>query len=181
MKNWYALHVYSGQEYKVAERIKKMITLGELPNVFDAKVPTKKIIVSVGNKKKERDQKIIPGYILLAMTMPSVDWKKFLFSVRRISGVSGFVGSQNGSKPMPISQEEYKSLLDTNQIINKSSIINSDSFSEGEKVRIVEGPFETFVGKIVYVNKDRSKLKVIVGILGSDTPVDLTFTQVEKV
>lgn len=127
-------------------------------------------------------KKILPGYILLEMDLPNIGWKYPCSMIRRIQGVTGFVGSRDGSKPQPISDEEAR------RIFQKTGDIKSDkaarprqSFTIGERVKIIEGPFDTFTGTVEEVNLDRGKLKVMVGIFGRSTPVEVNFLQVEKI
>jgi transcriptional antiterminator NusG len=116
------------------------------------------------------------------MDLPDLGWKSVLSKVRRINGVTGFVGSTVGTKPQPISAEEAREILQkTGEIRGDKTLKPKQSFSEGETVRIIEGPFESFSGTIEEVNVEKGKLRVMVGIFGRSTPVEVDFLQVEKV
>jgi transcriptional antiterminator NusG len=133
-------------------------------------------------KKRVTNKKFLPGYVLMQMDLPDTGWKAVLSEIRRINGVTGFVGSSPGSKPHPISQEEARSILQkTGEIKGDRTIKPKESFVVGEKVRIVDGPFNTFTGTVEEVNNERAKLRVMVGIFGRATPVELDFLQVEKI
>jgi len=180
-RGWYVLHVYTGYEKKVESKIKDMVSQEDLENIYEVKVPIKKIQVEMkNNKKKEKEENILPGYILIDMDMPS-EWKDIYYKLKRINGVSGFTGANKDMKPIPISEDEVKKLFYSIEQ-NKSKIIldKNQSFIEGEVVKIIEGPFSDFNGKISKVDSDKNKLKVMVAILGRDTPVDLNFSQVKK-
>ena len=128
------------------------------------------------------NKKFLPGYVLVEMDLPDLGWKGVCSEIRRVAGVTGFVGTMRTQKPQPISAEEARSIL------QKAGEIKSDrtlkpklTFSEGESVRIIDGPFNTFSGNIEEVNMEKGKLRVMVGIFGRATPVELDFYQVEKI
>ena len=132
-------------------------------------------------RKRITDKKFLPGYVLLEMDLPETGWKGVLSGIRRINGVTGFVGSSPGFKPRPITQEEARTILQkTGEIKGDRAIKPKESFVVGETVRIVDGPFNTFTGAVEHVNPDKAKLRVAVGIFGRSTPVELDFLQVEK-
>ncbi len=182
-KGWYVLHTYSGYENKVEKTIRKLMetpSVGEY--VFDVKVPSEDVVEVKDGKKKVSTKKFLPGYILLEMDLPEVGWKSICGQIRDIEGVTGFVGTLGGSKPRPISPDEAKRVLQKAGDIKTERVMRpKDTFSVGETVRIVEGPFETFSGTIEDVNYEKGKLKVMVGIFGRSTPVEVDFLQVEKV
>jgi transcriptional antiterminator NusG len=182
-KGWYVLHTYSGYENKIEKTIRKLIqdeNLGEL--LFDIKVPSEQVVEVKDGKKKVSTKKFLPGYILLEMDLPDNGWKPVCSMIRRISGVTGFVGSTANLKPQPISGEEARSILQkTGEIKGEKALKPKQSFSVGESVRIVDGPFDSFTGTVEEVNLEKAKLRVMVGIFGRATPVEVDFLQVEKI
>lgn len=181
-KNWYVLHTYSGYENKIERTIRMMMEEGTFGDaIADIKVPSEQVVEVKDGKKRVTNKKFLPGYVLMEMDLPDMGWKGVLSEIRRINGVTGFVGSSPGSKPQPISQEEARSILQkTGEIKGDRSIKPKQSFIEGETVRIVDGPFNTFTGTVEDVNTEKAKLRVTVGIFGRSTPVELDFLQVEK-
>ncbi len=182
-KAWYVLHTYSGYENKIEKSIRKLVqdeNLGEC--VFDIKVPSEQVVEVKDGKKKVSTKKFLPGYILLEMDLPDRDWKPVCSMIRRIPGVTGFVGSSANLKPMPISADEAKTILQkTGEIKGEKVLKPKQTFSAGENVRIIEGPFDTFTGTVEEVNMEKAKLRVMVGIFGRATPVEVDFLQVEKI
>jgi transcription termination/antitermination protein NusG len=182
-KGWYVLHTYTGYENKIEKTIRIMMGEGELGDaVYDIKVPSEQVVEVKDGKKKVSNKKFLPGYILLEMDLPDLGWKTPCSRIRRINGVTGFVGASPGLKPQPISQEEARTILmKTGEIKGEKTLKPKQSFSVGENVRIVEGPFDSFTGQIEDVNEEKGKLRVMVGIFGRATPVEVDFLQVEKV
>lgn len=182
-KSWYVLHTYSGYENKIERAIRSLMEEGQLGDaVADIKVPSEQVVEVRDGKKRVTNKKFLPGYVLLEMDLPDAGWKQVLSTIRRINGVTGFVGSAPGSKPHPISQEEARTILQkTGEIKGDRAIRPKESFVEGETVRIVDGPFSTFTGTVEEINMEKSKLRVMVGIFGRATPVELDFLQVEKI
>ncbi len=182
-KGWYVLHTYTGYENKIEKTIRIMMGEGELGDaVYDIKVPSEQVVEVKDGKKKVSNKKFLPGYILLEMDLPDLGWKTPCSKIRRINGVTGFVGASPGLKPQPISQEEARTILmKTGEIKGEKTLKPKQSFSVGENVRIVEGPFDSFTGQIEDVNEEKGKLRVMVGIFGRATPVEVDFLQVEKV
>ncbi len=182
-KSWYVLHTYSGYENKIEKTIRKLMNDPAVGTyVSDVKVPSEDVVEVKDGKKKITTKKFLPGYILLEMELPDVGWKGVCGQIRRIEGVTGFVGTLGGSKPRPISADEAKRILQKAGEIKTERVLRpKDSFSVGENVRIVEGPFDTFTGTIEEVNYEKGKLKVTVGIFGRSTPVEVDFLQVEKI
>lgn len=181
-KNWYVLHTYSGYENKIERTLRMMMEDGTLADaVVDIKVPSEQVVEVRDGKKRVTNKKFLPGYVLMEMDLPDNGWKGVLSAIRRINGVTGFVGSSPGAKPHPISQEEARSILQkTGEIKGDRNLKPKESFAVGETVRIVDGPFNTFTGTVEDVNTERAKLRVTVGIFGRSTPVELDFLQVEK-
>ncbi|NCN04713.1 MAG: transcription termination/antitermination factor NusG [Spirochaetales bacterium] len=181
-KGWYVLHVYSGYENKIEKTIRLMMGDGEFDDaVLDLKVPSEKVVDVKDGKRKERIQRVLPGYILIEMDLPELSWKSVCSKIRRIQGVTGFVGAAPNVKPNPIANEEARSLLARmGEIKGDSSYRPKQNFAVGEVVRIIDGPFESFTGTVEDVNAEKAKIKVMVGIFGRNTPVELEFLQVEK-
>ena len=182
-KAWYVLHTYSGYENKIEKMIRRMMDDGELGDaVRDVKVPSEQVVEVKDGKRKVSTKKFLPGYILLEMDLPDLGWKPVCSKIRRIQGVTGFVGSSNERKPQPISQEEARGILQkSGEIEGDKGLKPKQSFAVGEQVRIIEGPFDSFTGTVEEVNLEKGKLRVTVGIFGRSTPVEVDFLQVEKV
>lgn len=182
-KGWYVLHTYSGYENKIERFLRKMMEEGEVGEaLFDIKVPSEEVVEVRDGKKKVTSRKFLPGYILLEMDLPDRGWKSVCSQIKKIQGVTGFVGSTGGLKPQPISSDEAKAILQkTGEIKADRSVRPRQNFSVGETVRIVDGPFDTFTGSIEEVNLEKGKLRVMVGIFGRSTPVEVDFLQVEKI
>ncbi|MDP2791728.1 MAG: transcription termination/antitermination protein NusG [Rectinemataceae bacterium] len=183
-KSWYILHVYSGYENKIEKTIRMMIDSAELSRdiVTDIKVPTEEVTDVKDGKKKTVTRKILPGYILIEMDLPDNGWKATCSGVRKITGVTGFVGSNLSNKPQPIPNEEVRRILQrSGELKGDRQVRMKQTYSQGEQVKIVEGPFESFSGVIEEVNPEKNRLKVMVGIFGRSTPVEVDMTQVEKV
>ncbi len=169
---WYVIHTYSGHEKKVALTLKQRIeALGLLDKVFKVMIPTQeKIVVSEGKKRKV-EERIYPGYVLVQMDLNDDVW----YVVRSTRGVTGFVGT--GTNPAPIAEVEVQTLM---KVMSMDSPKFETKFSEGDAVKIIEGPFADFLGKIDEVNEEQGKLKVLVSVFGRETPVELDFTQVKS-
>ncbi|MFA5570363.1 MAG: transcription termination/antitermination protein NusG [Sphaerochaetaceae bacterium] len=183
-KGWYVVHTYSGYENKIEKIIRKIMEsdLQFSEVVSDVKVPTEEVVEVKDGVKKTVKRKILPSYILVQMDLPEYQWEYFCSQIKRIQGVTGFVGSVAGRKPTPLSNEELKGILQkTGEIKSERVLRPKQSFSEGEHVKIIEGPFETFTGTIEEVNLEKGKLRVLVGIFGRSTPVEVDFLQVEKI
>jgi len=181
---WYVLHTYSGYENKVEKTIRKLKEEdSELDAaVLDVKVPAEQVVEVKDGKRKVSTKKFLPGYILVEMDLPDLGWKSICSRIRKIQGVTGFVGSTPNSKPQPISQEEARTILQKSGSIKGDKALKpKESFTVGESVRIIEGPFDSFTGTVEEVNEEKSKLRVTVGIFGRSTPVEVDFLQVEKV
>lgn len=180
---WYVLHTYSGYEMKIEKTIRMMMDAGELEDVVsEIKVPSEKVVDVKDGKRKERMQRVLPGYVLIEMDLPELTWKTVCSKIRRIQGVTGFVGASPNARPHPISAEEARALLARmGEIKGDASYRPKQSFAQGETVRIIDGPFESFTGTVEEVHADKSRLKVMVGIFGRNTPVEVEFLQVEKI
>ncbi|MEQ2528943.1 transcription termination/antitermination protein NusG [Robertmurraya yapensis] len=174
-KNWYVVHTYSGYENKVKTNLEKRVeTMGMQDKIFRVIVPEEEETDFKNGKKKTVKRKVFPGYVLVEIIMTDDSW----YVVRNTPGVTGFVGSAgSGSKPTPLLPEEINSILKTLGVEEKRIDID---FELGETVRVKEGPFANFTGSIEDIDKDKGKLKVLVNMFGRDTPVELEFTQIDK-
>lgn len=175
-KNWYVVHTYSGYENKVKTNLEKRVHSMEMKDkIFRVLVPTEEGIEHKDGKKKTVTRKVFPGYVLVEMIMTDDSW----YVVRNTPGVTGFVGSSGaGSKPTPLLPEEVDVIL--RQMGMEESKPEMD-FAVGESVKVKEGPFANFIGKIDEIDLNRSKLKVMVNMFGRETPVELDYFQVEKI
>lgn len=170
---WYVVHTYSGHENSVAATLKQRIESEHLENqIIDILVPTQNKIEIRGGKRETVKEKIFPGYILVKMILDDNTW----LAVRTTQGVTSFVGM--GNKPTPISEAEVQSIV---KFMDQGTAPTyKQVFSEGDTVKIVDGPFTEFIGKIDSIDKERGKVKVLVSIFGRETPVELDFLQVAK-
>ncbi|MEW6548248.1 MAG: transcription termination/antitermination protein NusG [Spirochaetota bacterium] len=183
-RSWYILHVYAGYENKIEKTIHMMVDTGELSRevVTDVKVPTEEVTDVKDGKKKTVTRKILPGYILVEMDLPDNGWKAACSSIRKITGVTGFVGANANNKPQPIPSEEVKRILQrSGELKGERQVRMKQTYAQGEQVKIIEGPFESFSGTIEEVNPEKNRLKVMVGIFGRSTPVEVDMAQVEKI
>ncbi len=174
-KKWYVLHTYSGYENKVKANLETRIeTMGLENNVFKIEIPTEKVAeIKDDGRRVESDKKVFPGYVLVKMEMDDRSWA----AVRNTPGVTGFVGSQGN--PSPLTRAEY------NKIMKRTSVEvpkkTSTTMEIGQAVHVISGPLKDFDGLISEVMPDAGKVKVMVSIFGRETPVELTFDQVEKI
>ena len=172
-RNWYVIHTYAGYENAVARNLKQRIeSLGMENKIFNVLVPTEKKIKIKGGKRVEEEEKIYPGYILVDMIVTDDSW----YVVRNTPNVTGFVGS--GTTPTPISEDEVKH-------IQKRMGVEEPKFKidvrKGDPVKIVDGPFKNFDGKVEETDEAKGKVKVLVSLFGRETPVELDFLQIKKV
>jgi transcriptional antiterminator NusG len=171
-KNWYVVHTYSGYEEKVKHTIEeKRDKKGLQDRIFRILIPAEKVVELRGGKRRESDKKFYPGYILVEMEMDDDTWH----FIRNTPRVTGFVG---GTKPVALSEEEVGVILQ--QIEKGPGPLVKIKFQKGEQVRIIDGPFTNFVGYVEDVDLDHGRLCVMVSIFGRQTPVELSFSQVEK-
>ncbi|MFP5459191.1 MAG: transcription termination/antitermination protein NusG [Bacteriovoracia bacterium] len=172
---WYVAHVLSGFENRVTKTLKERIVNHNMTEYFaDILVPEENVVANVNGKKRSMKKKFFPGYIIIKMVMNDKTWHL----VKDTDKITGFIGGTK-DKPVPISDEEAATL--TNSMADgfkrSRSVAN---FSEGDSVKVIEGPFASFVG-VVEAISDKGKVKVQVSIFGRPTPVELEFSQVEKV
>ena len=183
---WYVLHTYSGYENRIEKTIRMMIESGELDKniVRDIKIPSEEVVEVRDGKKRTQVKKILPGYILVEMDLPDADmgWKAYCSKIKKIQGVTGFVGTPADRKPQPLPVDEARSILQkSGEIKGERPSRSRKVFAAGEQVKIIDGPFESFTGTIEEVNQEKNKLKVMVGIFGRNVPVEVDLMQVEKV
>lgn len=172
-KQWYVIHTYSGYENKVKANLEKRIeSMNMGDKIFRILVPMEDEVEIKDGKKKVSKKKVFPGYVLVEMAMTDDSW----YVVRNTTGVTGFVGS--GSKPIPLHESEVKQILRQMGVEEPRTKVD---FDLGQNVRVISGPFENFVGNIEEIYPDKGKLKVLVSMFGRETPVELEFSQVEKV
>lgn len=170
---WYVVHTYSGHENKVAVTLKQRIESEHLQEkILDVLVPTQDKIEIKGGKKATIKEKIFPGYILVKMVLDDTSW----LAVRTTQGVTSFVGM--GNKPTPISDAEVQTIVKFTQ---SEAPVYKQVFAADDTVKIVDGPFSDFIGKVDHVDEERGKVKVLVSIFGRETPVELDFLQVQKI
>jgi len=172
-RNWYVLHTYSGYEDAVAKNLKQRIeSLGMEDKIFNVMVPKEKKIKIKNGKRKTVEEKIYPGYVLVEMMVTDDSW----YVVRNTPNVTGFVGA--GTTPVPVSLNEIESLKKRMGEEDPRFEIN---VQPGDLVKIVDGPFKDFDGKVSEIDPDRGKVKVLVNMFGRDTPVELDSLQIKKV
>jgi transcriptional antiterminator NusG len=172
-KKWYVIHCYSGYENKVRYSIEQRIeTMGMRDKIFDVIVPTEVELEIKDGKRREIERRVFPGYLLVQMVMDEDSW----YVVRNTPGVTGFVGM--GNDPTPLRPEEVKKILDRMDQETPTPKVN---YAVGEKVRIIDGPFNDFIGVVAAIDMDKTKVRVMVNFFGRDTPVELDFLEVDKV
>ena len=165
---WYVVHTYSGYENKVKADLEKTIKNRELEDFFfDIIVPMEEQIEIKDGKRKTNLRKVFPGYVLIKMIVTEESW----YIVRNTRGVTGFVGS--GTDPIPLTNEEIRNMG------FETTVINVD-YDVKDSVKVVNGPLAGFIGTVQEINKEKSKVKVVVSMFGRETPVELEFSQVEK-
>lgn len=170
---WYVVHTYSGHENRVAATLKQRVESEHLQDkILDVLVPTQDKIEIRSGKKETVKEKIFPGYILVKMVLDDNSW----LAVRTTQGVTSFIGI--GNKPTPISDKEVESIVKFMEQGGQPTY--KQVYSEGDTVKIVDGPFAEFIGKVESVDKERGKVRVLVSIFGRETPVELDFLQVAK-
>ena len=166
---WYVVHTYSGYENKVKTDLEKTVKNRELEDFFfDIVVPMEEQIEIKNGKTKTNIKKVFPGYVLVKMIVTEESW----YIVRNTRGVTGFVGS--GTDPIPLTDEEIRSM-------GFEDVPVTVDYEVGESVKVLAGPLEGFVGVVQEINTEKGKVKVSVSMFGRETPVELEFSQVQKV
>ncbi|MHB0913300.1 MAG: transcription termination/antitermination protein NusG [Armatimonadota bacterium] len=172
-KNWYAVHTYAGHENKVKATIERRAESMSLKDkIVRILIPTEQELRTRGGKKREIQRKIFPGYILIQMVLDDSTWHL----VKSTTGVTGFVSS--GNRPVPLQDREIQNIL---QAVEGPAQRPKVQWEKGQVVRVTLGPFADFTGTIEDVNAPREKVRVLISIFGRDTPVELDFTQIEKI
>jgi transcriptional antiterminator NusG len=172
-RRWYVLHTYSGYEESVADNLKQRIESMDMSDkIFNVLIPTENKIKIKNGKRKVVTEKIFPGYILVEMIVTDDSW----WVVRNTPNVTGFVGT--GTIPTPISDEEIKALQKRMGVEEPKYKID---ITVGSPVKIIDGPFKNFEGKVSDIDEARGKIKVLVSMFGRETPVELDFLQIKKI
>lgn len=171
-RSWYVVHCYSGYENKVRHNLEQRIeTMGMKDKIFDVVIPTQEEIEVKDGKRKTVERHVFPGYVLVNMILTEESW----YVVRNTPGVTGFVGM--GNSPTPLRPEEVQQIL---RRMEAEAPVVKVTYKLGERVRIVDGPFNDFRGTVAEIDMERSKVRVMVNFFGRETPVELDFLQVER-
>jgi transcriptional antiterminator NusG len=171
-RHWFVVHCYSGYENKVRHNLEQRIeTMGMKNKIFDVVVPTEEEIEVKDGKRRTVERRVFPGYILVQMLMDEDSW----YVVRNTPGVTGFVGM--GNEPTPLRQEEVSQIV---KRMEAEAPRIKVTYKAGQKVRIIDGPFNDFIGTVSDIDMERAKVRVMVSFFGRETPVELDFLQVEK-
>jgi transcriptional antiterminator NusG len=173
-RRWYTIHTYSGYEEAVAESLKQRITALNMQNyIYNVMVPKEKKIKIKNGKRRVIEEKVYPGYVLVEMTVTDESW----YVVRNTPNVTGFIGMDN--TPSPLSQEEVDAIM--KRAVTKEEPVIMIDLQPGMAVKIGDGPFKGFEGKVNEIDGARGKVKVLVSMFGRETPLELDFTQVKKI
>lgn len=169
---WYVIHCYSGYENKVKHNLEQRIeTMRMQDQIFQVVVPTEDEMEVRDGKRRTIERRIFPGYILVQMALSDDSW----YVVRNTPGVTGFVGM--GNEPTPLRPEEVQAIMKRMEAEAPKIKV---TFKSGQKVRIIDGPFNEFIGLVDDIDMERAKVRVLVSFFGRETPVELDFLQVEK-
>ncbi len=172
-KNWYVIHTYSGYEDAVAKGLQQRVeSLGMEDKIFSVIVPKEKKIKIKAGKRKVVEEKIYPGYVLVEMVVTDDSW----YVVRNTPNVTGFVGV--GTTPVPVSLKEIETLK---KRMGVEAPKHNIEVKIGDAVKIIDGPFKDFDGKVSGIDPERGKIKVLVNMFGRDTPVELDSLQIKKI
>ena len=171
-RQWYVVHCYSGYENKVRHNLEQRIeTMDMKGKIFDVVVPTEEEMEVREGKRRTVERRVFPGYILVQMIMDEDSW----YVVRNTPGVTGFVGM--GNEPTPLRPEEVSQIV---KRMEAEAPRIKVTYNVGQKVRIIDGPFNDFIGTVDDIDMDKAKVRVMVSFFGRETPVELDFLQVEK-
>ena len=166
---WYVVHTYSGHENKVKVNIEKLVeNRGMQDTIFEVRVPVEEVPEVKNGKKRIKERKMFPSYVIIKMIMTDESW----YLVRNTRGVTGFVGP--GSKPVPLTDEEVKAL----GVIDRLPPIELEV---GDTIKVKEGPFEDFIGTVESISQEKRKVKAFVSMFGRETLIELDYDQIEKV
>jgi transcription termination/antitermination protein NusG len=172
MRAWFVIHCYSGYEKKVRHNLEQRIeTMGMKDKIYDVVIPTQEEMEVKDGKRRIIERHVFPGYVLVNMILTEESW----YVVRNTPGVTGFVGM--GNDPTPLRPEEVSQIL---RRMEADAPHVKVSFKAGERVRIIDGPFNDFRGTVSELDLERNKVRVMVNFFGRETPVELDFLQVEK-
>jgi transcriptional antiterminator NusG len=173
-RSWYVLNTYSGHESRVEKNLDMRIKSMDVSDkIFRIIVPTEEELEIRGGQRRQVQRKLLPGYVLVEMILDDDTW----YVVRNTPGVTGFVGTEH---PVPLPQHEVLTILKQMQTGSAEPRIRV-GFEIGDSVRVMEGPFNEFMGEVDEINLDKGKVRVLISMFGRDTPVELDFIQVEKV
>ncbi len=173
-RRWFAIHTYSGYEEAVADSLKQRITaLNMQEHIFNVLVPKEKKIKIKNGKRRVIEEKIYPGYVLVEMVVTDDSW----YVVRNTPNVTGFIGT--GTTPSPLAQEEIDGIM-KRAVTTEEPVVMID-LQPGMAVKIGDGPFKGFEGKVNELDVAHGKVKVLVSMFGRETPLELDFTQVKKI
>jgi transcriptional antiterminator NusG len=171
-RHWYVIHCYSGYENKVRHNLEQRIdSMNMKEKIYDVVVPTEEEIEVKDGQRRTVERRVFPGYILVQMVLTEESW----YVVRNTPGVTGFVGM--GNTPTPLQPNEVSQIMRRMEAEAPKIKVN---FKPGQKVRIIDGPFNDFVGTVGEIDAERAKVRVMVSFFGRETPVELDFLQVEK-
>ena len=166
---WYVVHTYSGHENKVKVNIEKIVeNRGMQDLILDVIVPTEDRVEVKEGQRKVKTRKMFPGYVLVKMIVTNESW----YLVRNTQGVTGFVG--HGSDPIPLTSDEVRRM-------GIEKVLVSIDVAVGDTVKVIDGPFDNFMGVIEEINMEKQIMKVLISMFGRETPVELEFGQVEKI
>lgn len=172
-RRWYVIHTYSGYEENVAENLKQRVESMDMEDkIFNVLIPTEKKIKIKNGKRKIVTEKIFPGYVMVEMLVTDDSW----YVVRNTPNVTGFIGT--GNTPTPISEKEVNALQKRMGVQEPKYKI---PFNPGDPVKITDGPFKGFDGKVDEINEEKGKVKVLVSMFGRETPVELDSLQIKEV
>jgi len=172
-KSWYAVHTISGHENKVRELLTRRASIERLWDyeIFQVLIPTEQEMTTRNGKRAVIDKKVFPGYILVQMYLTDETFKL----VKSTSGVTGFV--QSGNKPVPLEDYEVRKIMSNLEAGKEAPKV---TYAKDDVIRVVQGPFSDYTGKVEEVESDKDKLRVFINIFGRETPVTLDFADVEK-
>lgn len=172
-RQWFVIHTYSGYENKVKTNLEHRVdSMGVRDKIFQVVIPTEEEIEIKDGQRRTVQKKVFPGYVLVEMLMSDDSW----YVVRNTPGVTGFVGA--GTRPTPLQDTEVKQIL--RQMKMEAPKVKV-SFSKGERVKVVDGPFTDFIGIVDEINPEKGKVRVLVSFFGRETPVELDFLQVSRI
>ena len=175
LKKWYIINTYTGYEEKIKNYINKLsASEGVAEKIGEILIPKQEIVALRKGKKKILEKEFFPGYILINMEFDKATY----WFIKNINGVTDFLG---GEKAIPLLEAELKKILDMIRNKEESDAKPEISFKEGDRVRIMDGPFDNFMGSVETADESKQKVKVMVTIFGRTTPVELDFLQVEKI